>query len=95
HNEFDLALNGPTAIAFAEEDELASAKGAKSGVDKFKSLEIKCGMFGNKFADKNTVVALASVPDRQTLLSMLVSVLSAPMRGLAIALNAVAEKQAQ
>ncbi|MEG1706001.1 MAG: 50S ribosomal protein L10, partial [Clostridia bacterium] len=52
-------------------------------------------MFGNKFADKNTVVALASVPDRQTLLSMLVSVLSAPMRGLAIALNAVAEKQAQ
>lgn len=94
YNQFDEALNGPSAFAFAKEDAIAPAKVAADGIKKYKGLEIKCGMFDKSFVDAKTVDALSKVPSRETLLAMLVSVLSAPMRGLAVALNAVAEKQA-
>ena len=91
YTEFDEVLNGPSAFAFSA-DPLAAAKVAAEGAKKYKAVEIKCGMFDKKFADVNTVNAMASVPSKEVLLSMLVSVLSAPMRGLAVALNAIAEK---
>ncbi len=93
YTEFDEALNGPSAIAFGMEDAVAPAKVAADGVKKYKTIEIKCGMFDKAFADANIVDAMSKVPNRETLLAMLVSVLSAPMRGLAVALNAIAEKQ--
>ena len=92
YNEFDEALNGPSAFAFGAEDALAPAKVASEGAKKFNAVKVKCGMFDKKFADAATVNAMANVPSREVLLSMLVSVLSAPMRGLAVALNAIAEK---
>lgn len=93
YTEFDEALNGPSAFAFGMEDAIAPAKVAADGAKKYKTVEIKCGMFDKAFADANTVDAMSKVPNRETLLAMLVSVLSAPMRGLAVALNAIAEKQ--
>ena len=92
YNEFDEALNGPSAFAFGTADAIAPAKVASEGVKKYGKMKVKCGMFDKKFADAATCDAMAKVPNRETLLAMLVSVLSAPMRGLAVALNAVAEK---
>lgn len=92
YTEFDEFFNGPTAIAFGLSDALAPAKIADAGMAKFKAIEMKCGMFDKKFTDKDTVMALAKVPSKPVLLSMLLSVLTAPVRGLAVALNAVAEK---
>lgn len=94
YTEFDQALNGPSAFAFGTSDAIAPAKVAAEGCKKYKSMQIKCGMFDKQFADANVVDAMSKVPNRETLLAMLVSVLSAPMRGLAVALNAIAEKQA-
>lgn len=93
YTEFDEALNGPSAFAFGTEDALAPAKVAAEGCKKYKTLQIKCGMFDKAFANVETVDAMSKVPNRETLLAMLVSVLSAPMRGLAVALNAVAEQK--
>ncbi len=93
YTEFDEALNGPSAFAFGMSDAVAPAKVAAEGCNKYKTMQIKCGMFDHKFADASVVDAMSKVPNRETLLAMLVSVLSAPMRGLAVALNAVAEKQ--
>ncbi len=92
YTQFDEALNGPSSFAFGMEDALTPAKVASEGVKKFNVISVKCGMFDKKFADAATVDAMAKVPNREQLLGMLVSVLSAPMRGLAVALNAVAEK---
>lgn len=92
YTEFDEALNGPTAIAFGMEDAVAPAKVASEGIAKYKAMQIKCGMFDGKYADAATVDAMSKVPSKEVLLAMLVSVLSAPMRGLAVALNAIAEK---
>ena len=93
YTEFDEALNGPSAFAFGTEDAVAPAKVAAEGVKKYNKMKIKCGMFDKKFADAATCDAMSKVPNRETLLAMLVSVLSAPVRGLAVALNAIAEKQ--
>ncbi len=95
YTEFDEALNGPSAFAFGTQDAVAPAKVAFDGVKKYNKMQIKCGMFDKKFADTATCEAMSKVPGRETLLAMLVSVLSAPMRGLAVALNAVAEQKAQ
>ena len=92
YTEFDEALNGPSAFAFGTNDAVAPAKVAAEGVKKYNKMQIKCGMFDKKFADAATCDAMAKVPGRETLLAMLVSVLSAPVRGLAVALNAIAEK---
>ncbi|MEG1569546.1 MAG: hypothetical protein RR349_08335 [Oscillospiraceae bacterium] len=44
--------------------------------------------------DVNEVIAIANLPSREGLLSMLLSALTGNLRGLAVALNAVAEKKA-
>ena len=93
YTEFDDALNGPSAFAFGTADAIAPAKVAAEAVKKYGKMAVKCGMFDKKFADAATCEAMAKVPNRETLLAMLVSVLSAPMRGLAVALNAISEKQ--
>ena len=92
YTQFDEALNGPSAFAFGMEDAIAPAKVAADGIKKYNAMAIKCGMFDKTFADSATVDAMSKVPNKETLLAMLVSVLSASMRGLAVALNAVAEK---
>ena len=92
YTEFDEALNGPSAFAFGISDAVAPAKVAAEGVKKYNKMKVKCGMFDKKFADAATCEAMSKVPNKETLLAMLVSVLSAPMRGLAVALNAIAEK---
>ncbi len=93
YKEFDQALNGPTAVAFGLSDSLAPAKIADESIGKYNAMEIKCGMMDKKFIDQNTVKQLAKVPSKPVLLSMLLSVMTAPVRGLAVALNRVAEKK--
>ncbi len=95
YTEFDEALNGPSAFAFGTDDAVAPAKVAADGVKKYNKMQVKCGMFDKKYADPSVCEAMSKVPNRATLLAMLVSVLSAPIRGLAVALNAVAEKHAE
>lgn len=92
YNDFDEALNGPSAFAFSSEDALSAAKIACEGKKKYNKIDIKCGMFDKKYADATVVDAMSKVPSRDVLLSMLLSVLTAPVRGLAVSLNAIAEK---
>ena len=49
-------------------------------------------MLDGKYVDEATVQALSKVPNKETLLAMLLSVLQAPIRGLAVALNEIAKK---
>ena len=88
-----IALNGPTAIAISYDDAIAPAKVVSEGIDKYKVMSIKCGMMDKAYVDDKTVQALAKIPSKQVLYGMLANVLNAPIQGLAIALNAVAEKQ--
>ena len=93
YKDFDAALNGPTAIAISYDDAIAPAKVVSEGIDKYKVMSIKCGMMDKAYVDDKTVQALAKIPGKQVLYGMLANVLNAPIQGLAIALNAGAEKQ--
>lgn len=94
YTDFDEALNGPTAVAFSYTDAIAPAKVAVSNIKKLNKMQVKCGMLDKKYVDEATVQALSKVPNKETLLAMLLSVLQAPVRGLAVALDQIAKKQA-
>lgn len=90
--EADEFLKGPTAIAFGYDDLVAPAKILVDFAKKHKALEIKVGVLEGKIVTVNEVIALASLPSRDGLLSMLLSVLQAPMRNMALVVKAVSEK---
>lgn len=92
YTQFDEALNGPSAFAFAKQDSLAPSKVATEGIKKYNAMAVKCGMIDQKYVDAETVNKLATVPSKPALLSMLLSVLQAPIRGLAVSLGRIAEK---
>jgi len=94
-SELDQVLTGPTAIAFSKNDAVAPAKILNDFAKKNDQLEIKGGVVEGRVVDTAQIKALAELPSREGLLSMLLSVLQAPMRNFALAVKAVAEKQEQ
>ena len=92
-NSFDADLNGPTAVAFGA-DETAAAKIIIDAQKKFADkISAKSAYVDGNYVDANGVKALASIPSREQLIANLAGALSATIRGLAVALNAVAEKK--
>lgn len=84
---------GPTAIAFSNEDVIAPAKVINDFAKTADALEIKGGVIEGAVSSKEEIVALASLPNREGMLSMLLSVLQAPVRNVALAVKAVAESK--
>ncbi|MEK4630368.1 MAG: 50S ribosomal protein L10 [Solibacillus sp.] len=89
-NEF---LTGPNAVAFSNEDVVAPAKIINEFAKKNEALEIKAGIIEGTIASVEDVKALAELPSREGLLSMLLSVLQAPVRNFALATKAVADQK--
>jgi large subunit ribosomal protein L10 len=91
--ELDQYLTGPTAIAFSMNDVVAPAKVLSEFAKKHEALEIKAGVIEGKTVKVDEIKRIAELPSREGLLSMLLSVLQAPIRNFALAVKAVAEKQ--
>jgi large subunit ribosomal protein L10 len=91
--ELNAALTGPNAIAFSTEDVVAPAKILNDFAKKHEALELKAGVIEGNVATAEEVKALADLPSREGLLSMLLSVLQAPIRNLALVTKAVAEQK--
>jgi large subunit ribosomal protein L10 len=89
----DVHLTGPTAIAFSKEDPVAPAKILSNFAKKNENLKIKGGIVEGKVVSYEQLKALADLPSREGLLSMLLSVLQAPIRNFALAVKAVSEQQ--
>ena len=87
-------FTGSTALALSTEDPIAPArilnKYAEGSKGKF---SLKGGYLEGKVMDGAELTAIANLPSREGLLSMLCSALQGNIRGLAVALNAVAEKK--
>ncbi len=95
---------GPTAIAVSLEDAVAPAKILSEFAKTHKNLEIKAGLVDGKAIDAAGVADLAKLPAREVLIAQVLGGLNAPisgfanvlngnLRGLAVALNAIAEKK--
>lgn len=86
-------FTGPTAIAFSNEEVVAPAKIISEFAKEASVIEIKGGVIEGKVASIETIDKIAKLPSREGLLSMLLSVLQAPIRNTALAVKAVAEKK--
>ncbi|HJG47345.1 50S ribosomal protein L10 [Ruoffia sp. FAM 24228] len=83
----DEVFAGPTAIAFHSEDVVAPAKIIVDAAKDLEKLEIKGGLIEGAVATVAEIETLSKLPSREGLLSMLLSVLEAPMRNTASVLS--------
>ncbi|WP_262393098.1 50S ribosomal protein L10 [Sporolactobacillus inulinus] len=93
--DLDDALTGPTAISFSKDDVIAPAKVLYTFAKEHEALEIKAGVIEGKLTSLDEIKALAELPSREGLLSMLANVLQAPIRNFALGVKAVAEQKEQ
>ena len=84
---------GPTAVAYSNEDVVAPARILHTFAKENEALELKAGFIEGEVASLEQVLELATLPSRDGLLSMLLSVLQAPMRNMAYALSQIAEQK--
>src|SRR5690625_833537 len=83
-SELDEILTGPTAIAFSEDDVVAPAKILNNFAKEHDALEIKGGIIEGNIATLDQIKELAELPGYEGMISMLLSVLQAPIRNLEI-----------
>ena len=86
-------FKGPSAVAFSNDGVVAPAIILADFAKKVEALEIKAGVIEGKVSSKEEIEALAKLPNREGLLSMLLSVLQAPVRNTALAFKAVADQK--
>lgn len=85
-SDLDEFFVGPSAIVYSD-DVVAPAKVLTEFVKDNDQVTIKGGMIEGVKADLAEIEALAKLPSREALLSMLLSALQGPMRNLAGVLN--------
>lgn len=97
-------LEGTTAVAVNTEDYVAPAKIIAQYAEKSDTFKIKAGFIDGKAASMEEIKTLASLPSKEELVAQtlrglnapitgFVTVLNGTIKGLVVALNAIAEKQ--
>ena len=92
-SELSELLVGPTAVAFSNDDVVAPARIINDFAKKHEALEIKGGVIEGSIATIDQIKEVADLPDYDGMVSMLLSVLQAPVRNFAYATKAVAEQK--
>ena len=85
-------LNGPSAIAVSTDDATAPARILAEFAKKAKNLEIKAGVVEGDLYDAKGMVAIASIPSRDVLISKLLGSLQSPITNFARVIKQIAEK---
>lgn len=89
---FRDVLEGPNAFIFAD-DPIVAPKEVAKFAKTHPNFVIKGGIVEGRNVSADEVKTLAKLPGREGLLSMLCSVLQAPVRNFACAVKAIADKQ--
>lgn len=89
----DEYLAGPTAVAFGYDDAVSAAKIIHDFARDHKALELKGGVVDGRVVSGEEISEIAKLPSREGLLSMLLSVLQAPMRNLAYVVQQVSDQK--
>ncbi len=83
HDEIADELVGPTAIAFADEDAVATAKALDEFAKGNEAFVLKAGMLSGNLLVPEQVSELAKMPSRDELLGKIAGAMAAPMFGAA------------
>lgn len=87
YNQFDEALNGPTAIAFSADEVTAAKLMTKAAKDYDTKIVLKCAFVDNAYVDKKGVEALATMPSKEELVAKMLGSMQAPLSNFAGVLN--------
>ena len=88
-NGINEKIPGPTALAISYDDPTSGPKVMTEFIKKAKKTEIKMGILGKEAMTAEQIRALADVPNRETSVSMLMSVMNGPVSSFASVLNAI------
>ena len=91
----DSVLEGTTALATSKEDYSAAARILCKYAKDSKTFEVKSGFADGKVLSVDEVNDLAKLPSREVLIAMVLGAMNATITGLAVALNAIVEKQSE
>lgn len=93
---YDLgsSLIGPSAIAYSS-DAIAPIKALSTFAKEHPALEIKGGIVDGNVTSLEEIKALATIPSREGLLTMLAGCLIGTVRDLSIALNLLSEQKSE
>lgn len=93
---YDLgsSLIGPSAIAYSS-DAIAPIKALSTFAKEHPALEIKGGIVDGNVTSLEEIKALATIPSREGLLTMLAGGLIGTVRDLSIALNLLSEQKSE
>ena len=88
--EMDSVLNGTTSLALSHGDPIAPMRVINKFAKQFngEKFTIKAGFMDGKVLSMDEIKALAELPSKEVLLSMLLSAMQGPVRGLAVSLDA-------
>ena len=88
--ELSSVLEGTTSLAVSATDPVAPAKVVSDFAKKMNGAKvtIKAGFVDGKVISVDEIKALAELPSTEVLLSMLLSAMQGPVRGLAVSLDA-------
>lgn len=102
--DLSSVLHGSTAIAISKSDYVAASKILCDFAKSHEFFKIKSGFIDENVIDKNEVLRLSKLPSREVLVAQVLRGFNAPIAGLAtvssgiikglvVALNAIAEKK--
>ena len=88
-------LTGMTALAVSTTDAVAPAKVLKKYADKVESFKILAGYLDGAVIDEKTVIELADIPSKETLIAKFLGSIQSPLYGLAYALQGIIDKNGE
>ncbi len=86
-------LNGMTAIAICKDDQIAAARVLGKYAKNHDNFVLKAGFIDGKLTGAEDLKALAELPSKEVLIATVLGTLNAPITALAVALQAIADKQ--
>ena len=86
-------LVGPNAVAFGRDDAVAPARALADFAKKHDALVIKAGYVEGKYLPQEEMMAVAKLPNREGMYSMLLGCLQAPVSKFARVVKAVADSR--
>lgn len=88
------SLTGPNAVAFSD-DAVAPSRIIAQFAKKHKKLVLKAGVVDGKVVNADDLKELATLPNHDGMISMLLGMFQSPIRSFAYAVSQVAEKRAE
>ncbi len=78
----DTILKGPTALVITEKDPITPIQVLYNFSQEFGITNLKVGIIGKKFQNKNTLEKIAKLPSKEALIVQTVSLISSPINNL-------------